>query len=64
MKLKCTMCGRKVDKYLVNKFEYQFRYGSKRDGDKLNMIICPECLDRCVDFIVENSKYNPIIETN
>ena len=64
MKVKCTMCGGKINKYLVKGFEYQFGYGSKRDGDIFKVELCPNCLDKCIDFVVDNSKYNPIIETN
>lgn len=61
----CNMCGKKFDMWdKSNGFSTsdQFGYGSKRDGDNIELDLCCDCMDKVVDYVVENCKINPITE--
>jgi hypothetical protein len=62
-KLKCTVCGNKLLEFNAFNIKHKFIYGSKYDGDVLNICLCPDCLDNLVDNIKSNSKVDPIIES-
>lgn len=38
----------------------RFGYGSKHDGDYINLDLCCECFDKVIDWIVPQCKINPI----
>lgn len=59
---KCNICGREFDvfdsqeNFSINKC---LGYGTKHDGDYLNLNICCECMDK----IIDNCKISPTNET-
>lgn len=59
-KSRCIMCNKKLKEYNSFNINHQFTYGSKYDGDILNICLCPVCLDQIVDHIAANSKVNPV----
>ena len=63
----CTMCGKKFDvwdeqqNFVVDR---EIGYGSKYDYHHIQMNLCCDCFDRVVDYIVDNSKTNPLTESD
>lgn len=58
----CNMCGKEmdaIDERSGGRFYKLLGYGSKYDGDTLELDICCSCLDRLVDMC----KISPIKET-
>ena len=58
----CNICGDKLEVYDGFSLSHQFGYGSKRDGDTINLDLCSKCLDKIVDNLERMCKHNPIIE--
>lgn len=59
---KCNSCGCEVPDHEVAKFQYQYGYFSERDGDKLILILCPECTEMLTKKLIGACKINPIKE--
>ena len=59
---KCNMCGHEVPAHEESIFQYKFGYFSKRDLDTLRLILCPICLDKLTDKLIEDCKINPVKE--
>ena len=58
---KCNLCGRDLGFFDINEdFSWSKRlgYGTKYDGDYLDLHLCCECLEK----IVDKCAVNPIIE--
>lgn len=61
----CDMCGKEFDMWDKQEsrcFYDQFGYGSKYDGDNINLDLCCNCFDKVIDWIVPQCKHNPIID--
>jgi hypothetical protein len=57
---KCNCCGREVPDHEVATLQYQYGYFTERDGDTLNLKLCPDCLERFTQKMIESCKINPI----
>lgn len=59
----CNCCGREIPKHEEATLQYEYGYFShNRDGDILNLILCPECLEILTQKLIDICKINPIIE--
>lgn len=61
----CNLCGKEFDEWDEQEgFGIHTRagYGSKFDGDSVELDLCCECFDRLMDKLVPECKINPIIE--
>lgn len=61
----CNRCGKEFnvwDKDNGFSCHTAFGYGSKRDGDFIDLDLCCECMDKVVDNLVAECKHNPINE--
>lgn len=60
----CNVCGKALknprDLDFVN-IHFRIGYGSKYDGDMIDMDICPECLDKMLIKYIPTFKINPLI---
>lgn len=59
----CNKCGKKMDEYDIQErlaVYQQLGYGSKFDGERVEIDLCCECFDR----IIEECKISPIIHMN
>lgn len=61
----CNLCGKEFDK--LDELEgfgvhTRFGYGSKFDGDNVELDLCCECLDKLMDKLIRECKINPIVE--
>ena len=61
----CNFCGKKLDELdeqsgldLVKRIGY----GSSYDLHDLKLKLCCECMDECIDFLVEKCVRNPLEE--
>ncbi len=62
-KVRCNMCGKKLDKPEGLKFEFKGIYGSKYDGDTIKFRLCADCLDDMIDnYLIKYSAKKPEIE--
>lgn len=59
---RCNCCGLEVPEHIIAIIEYQYGYFSKRDGDILNLKLCPECLERLTQKLIGICKVNPVRE--
>lgn len=58
----CNKCKRifpDLDGYGM-RVQYQFGYGSKRDGDLFDLTVCNECADAIADAVAQVCAINPI----
>jgi hypothetical protein len=62
MAKKCSMCNQKLKGYSNLSINYQYGFGSRYDGDRLLLNLCPCCIDKITHYIVINSSNNPIVE--
>lgn len=49
---RCNKCGKKLDEFDVNgdyTLHKKIGYGSKHDGEDLNLTLCSDCLDELID---------------
>jgi hypothetical protein len=62
---RCNICGKdhplnpSRDQHFS--CDYRFGYGSKRDGDRLELDVCPKCEDKFTDNLVDLCSISPII---
>ena len=66
-KVICNMCGKELDVWdLQENQDYSLHtkigYGSKHDGDNVNLDLCCDCFDKILDKIIPLCKHNPITE--
>jgi hypothetical protein len=62
---RCTMCNRILNESDINgDFSYHkwIGYGSRYDENRLDLVLCGNCFDKVVSFIVNNSANNPLKE--
>lgn len=59
---KCNMCGKEFEDYDDFSLYHMFGYGSKRDGSKITLDLCNNCLDKLVDEIQKCCVIDPIEE--
>lgn len=60
----CNICGKEFDEWdSLNGFSVDVYpgYGSKYDGDNVQMDICCACFDKMVDVLTEKCVYNPVV---
>lgn len=51
----CNLCGKKMDMWDVQEgfgFNGNIGYGSKYDGEKLNLDLCCDCMDKLIESCV------------
>ena len=61
----CNMCGKEFtmwDEQENRGVHDQFGYGSKHDGDNIDLDLCCDCFDKVMDWIIPQCKINPIQE--
>lgn len=61
----CNLCGKEFDEW--DKKEWfglhtRVGYGSKFDGDGIDLDLCCECFDKLMDKLISECKINPIVE--
>lgn len=64
-KVTCNMCGREIymwDEDNGFSIDTRFGYGSKRDGEKIQLDLCCNCMDKVADYVIQKCKINPIAE--
>lgn len=63
----CNLCGKEFDtcdekeKFGIHT---QAGYGSKFDGDNIQLDLCCGCFDGLIDKLIPECKINPILENN
>ena len=61
----CNVCGKEFDMrddYAEFGIHKQAVYGSKYDGDNIDLDICCDCFDKLMDKFIPMCKINPITE--
>lgn len=62
----CNVCGKAIDQIFENQLVISIHnyigYGSKHDGDKIDLDICADCFDKLVDGFREKCAINPLQE--
>lgn len=61
----CNMCGKEFDQWDESEsrgIHDQFGYGSKHDGDNIDLDLCCDCFDKVIDWVLPQCKINPIEE--
>lgn len=64
-KIVCNMCGKdfsETDTYLAFGMHNNIGYGSKHDGDVMNLDLCCDCTDKFIAKLSECCKIAPLIE--
>lgn len=56
------MCGAEIDRLLRWHYSFKdfFGYGSKYDEERIELVLCPDCIDRVVDLIRPLCKTDPL----
>ena len=61
---RCNMCGKsyRLDPKREHHFtcSHEFGYGSRIDGDRLDLDICPKCEDEFADKVIAMCKVSPM----
>lgn len=61
----CNLCGKEFD-ILDEQEDFGIHtragYGSKFDGDDVELDLCCECFDKLMDKLIPECKINPIVE--
>ena len=59
--LKCDICGKELDIYDIgNEISNGFNYGSKYDGNFIDIELCTNCYDKIIDKILPLFNNNPM----
>ena len=62
---KCNICGKTFDTF-DDMFDFGLHtiigYGSKRDGDTINLDVCTDCVDELLDELDKRCVITPFIE--
>jgi hypothetical protein len=65
-KMFCNVCGKPIDQICedqaVVSIHNRIGYGSKYDGDEIDLDICCDCFDKLIDDFTEKCAINPIKE--
>lgn len=59
----CNMCGKEfteIDDFSGLKVNGMLGYGSKYDGDRIELNLCCDCMDTVIDAVAKNCKHYPI----
>jgi hypothetical protein len=59
------MCGNEFNEWDTQEdfgFHYSVGYGSKFDGDIIDLDLCCGCFDKIMDWIIPQCKTNPVTE--
>ena len=59
----CNICGKEFSDYDEQEqigLHSQIGYGSKHDGDTIDLDICCDCFDILIDKLAKQCKINPI----
>lgn len=63
--IKCNCCGKAINNQRhpyglgVHK---KIGYGSKFDGQEIEIDLCCNCLDKLLNLMIKKFKYNPLLE--
>ncbi len=60
----CNFCGKTlsdIDEDVLGEQRIVFPYGSKRDGDLMNFVVCSNCIDKLADEFISRCKHEPKI---
>lgn len=64
-KIRCNMCGKDFNN-CDSAFDFGIHriigYGSKYDGDDIDLDLCPECFDKFIHRLKEDCRIDPIVE--
>ena len=63
-KVFCNVCGKELEMHdRVQNFgmHERFGYGSKFDGDSIDLDICCDCFEKLMDKLIPICKINPIV---
>lgn len=62
--MKCNMCGKELELTDVSALHAHsvIGYGSKYDGDKIDLNLCCDCCDIILDYILPKCKISPLEE--
>lgn len=64
----CNLCGKEFDNWDSQEsfgiHTGKIGYGSKHDGDKLELDLCCDCFDKVIDDLIPKCKISPLIEGN
>lgn len=61
----CNMCGKQFDLWDEQEkfgFHYHVGYGSKHDGETIDVDLCCDCFDQVYDQIAAKCVYKPTSE--
>ena len=61
----CNVCGKEFDMcddHAKFGLHMPAGYGSKFDGDKIDLDLCCDCFDKLIDKLIPMCKINPIAE--
>ena len=61
----CNVCAKEFDVWDRQEdfgFHYRVGYGSKYDGDKIDLDLCCRCFDDVFEKILPKCKINPLAE--
>ena len=65
-KILCNVCGKPIDQICedqaVISIHNSIGYGSKHDGNEMDLDICCDCFDKLIDGFTEKCAINPIKE--
>lgn len=59
----CNVCGKTFDFYDSNEsfgMHHYIGYGSKHDGEILDLNLCCKCFDKVLDLIIPMCKHTPV----
>lgn len=66
-KIVCNLCGKTFSNNncmtIVN-FDAMLPYGSKYDGMRFSIDLCPECCDKTIDLIRPLCKFDPLNDSD
>lgn len=64
----CNLCGKEFDIF-DNQESFgihtgKIGYGSKHDGDSIELDLCCDCFDKLIDDLIPKCKINPLTEND
>ena len=63
----CNMCGNCLTAWHQSEtyaFESYIAFGSKREGSRIKVRLCPDCFDKTLDWFLPQCVINPIMKNN
>ena len=65
--LKCNCCGSEINNtqrpYGIG-VHTRIGYGSKFDGQEIDLDLCSDCLDKIMNYMNKKFKYSPVLKNN